>query len=301
MRRGQPDQTDEQAVRRRRDDDGPAVVVDPRGPAREQGGQQGTDGLGGVEEAEQLGVVEDVGRQRGEQHHRERQHHADDVDDVGAEQVLAPDRVGPALADGPEAGRRGLDLVGVGAHRDVERGRHGEPGHVDDEAPADADVGDEQAADRRSDQDAELHPEAGQRVGGGDLVVADGARHQGLAAGPLQGAGRGQQPGDPEDDRDAGLVAERVDGEHRGEHGLADARPDRAGGGGPRGRRARRRTGRTPPAAPARPGRSRRRRSWSPSGRRSGTGSRRRRPSRRGRRPSPPGTAAGSPARSAAG
>ena len=115
---------------------------------------------------------------------------------------------------------------GVGAHREVERGRHGEPGHVDDEAPADADVGDEQTADRRPDQDAELHPEAGQRVGGRDLVVADGPRHQGLAAGPLQGSRRGQQPGDPEDDRDAGLVAERVDGEHGGEHGLADARPD---------------------------------------------------------------------------
>ena len=95
-----PAQRDDSAVRRRGDHDRPAVVVHPRGPARSarspaarRRSRRSRAGRAA------RGVLEDLLGQRGEQHHRERQQHRGDVDEVGAEQVAAPDARSAALAD----------------------------------------------------------------------------------------------------------------------------------------------------------------------------------------------------------
>ena len=72
------------------DDDRPAVVVDPGGPAAARGRDHGADGLGGVEQAEQLGALEESSAPAREEHDRHRQQHGGDVDEVGAEQVRRP-------------------------------------------------------------------------------------------------------------------------------------------------------------------------------------------------------------------
>jgi hypothetical protein len=55
--------------------------------------------------------------------------------------------------------------------------------------------------------------------------VADGARHQRLAARPLESPGGGEQAGDHEDQRDSRLGAEGVGRQHRGERSLAHTGP----------------------------------------------------------------------------
>ena len=149
-RRREAREGDARAVRRGRDDDGPAVVVDVRGPAAERGRDEGADGLRGVEQPQQLGALEDLGRQGREEHDRHREQHGGDVDEVGAEQVAPADRVAPALGDPAQARGRRLAAVGVGPHRGVQGAGDGQGDDVDDEAPADPHPGDEHAADRRA-------------------------------------------------------------------------------------------------------------------------------------------------------
>ena len=209
-----------------RHDDRPAVVVHAGGPAAQRGGHQGTDGLGGVEQPDELGSLEHVLGERGEHHHREREHHGGDVDEVGAEDVAPARGVPHALRDAPQAGRGRLGAVRVRPHQHVEHGGHRQPADVDDEAPADPDEGEQHPAERRAEEQAHLHPEAAERVRRGQLVVGDGARQQRLAGGPLQRGGAGEQRGDDEDHRDARLVAEGVPRQHRGEAALGDARAD---------------------------------------------------------------------------
>ncbi len=83
------------------------------GPAGQHGRDHGADGLGRVEQPEQLRPREDLLGERGEQHHRQRHQHAGDVDEVGAEQVAAPEGVAHALADSRQARRGGLGAVRV--------------------------------------------------------------------------------------------------------------------------------------------------------------------------------------------
>ena len=82
------------------------------GPARSSPSwrsRAGADGLGGVEQAEQLGAREDLLGQRREEHHRHRQQHRGDVDEVGAEQVAAAEaRSCSPSPDAAQARRRRL-------------------------------------------------------------------------------------------------------------------------------------------------------------------------------------------------
>jgi uncharacterized membrane protein YdfJ with MMPL/SSD domain len=213
------------AVRRRGDHDRPAVVVHPGGPAAQGGRQQGADGLGRVEQAEQLGSLEDLLDQRREQHHRDRQQHRGDVDQVGAEQVPALERVGQPLADAGQRRRRRLVAVRVARHPPEHQGRHRQPADVDEEAPADPDVGHQQSADRGADQDAELHAQAGECVGGRELVVGHGARHECLAAGPLHRGRRRESRRDHEDEPHVRLVPEGVHCQDPCERRLGDTGP----------------------------------------------------------------------------
>ena len=83
------------------------------------------DGLGGVQQAEQLRPAVAVG-DRGEQRDRDPEQHRVDVDGVAADQLLARAGVAPALADPREARRRGLRRRRDRAHpREERRARRG--------------------------------------------------------------------------------------------------------------------------------------------------------------------------------
>ena len=144
--------------------------------------------------AEQLRSLEDVLRERGEEHDRQRHHHRRDVHEVGAEQVAAPGGVGDPLHDAADAGPGGLPLVGVGPHQGVDPGGEDQRDHVDEVAPARSHGRDQHAADRGAGQQAELHAEARQRGRGRDLVVAHRPRLERLLRGALHRL-RGGRPG----------------------------------------------------------------------------------------------------------
>ncbi len=72
-------------------------------PAAGQAGGHRADRLRAVEETEQFRFLQDLGGEGREQHDRHRHEHADHVDDVRAEQVLAAVRVDDPLADPAQA------------------------------------------------------------------------------------------------------------------------------------------------------------------------------------------------------
>ena len=173
--------------------------MDPRGPAGERGREQRPDGLSGVQQSQELWLPEHLVRERREKHDRHGEQHRDQVDDVGAQQVSAAEGVAQALLDPAEAGRLGLADVRVAAHRGVEHGGDEQADDVDEEAPARAERRHQHAADRRADEDARLHAEAAECVGGHDLVVPNGAREQRLARRALESRRGGQKPRHQED------------------------------------------------------------------------------------------------------
>ena len=216
------------AVRHRRQHDGAAVSVDPRGPAaraRSRAAPRRSRRSRAAPAAaaspntfsaragnSTIGIASSI---------------AIEVDDVGAEQVAAAERVAQPLLDAAAgSAARSRRRAGSAASRRRasrrRRGRRCRPGstsrgrtHATSTPPI---------AGPTSTPD--LHAEAAQGVGGDDLVVPDGARQQRLAGGSLERRGRGQQPRHEEDLPQPRVRGERVDREPGGERGLRDAGPD---------------------------------------------------------------------------
>ena len=111
------------------------------------------------------------------------------------------------------------------AHRDVEQRRHRQAADVHDEAPADAGVGHQQAADRRPTSTPTCMPRLVRLLA---AVIWSCRTVRGISASreALQRRGRHQQPGDDEHHPHVGLVPERVQGQHRDERRLGDPTPD---------------------------------------------------------------------------
>ena len=141
-------------------DDRPAVVVEARRPAAGERRDHAADALGGVEQPEQRRLLQHLLGERREQHDRHRHEHGDHVDDVGAEQVAPADGVADAGTIAATLGGSSARSAGSGAvddeqHRRDRRARRRRP-RTPRRRPT---VADEHAAERRTEQRADLHAE----------------------------------------------------------------------------------------------------------------------------------------------
>ena len=168
--------------------------MDARRPARRQAGDQRADRRRGVERPER-GAAEASGGERREQRQRHPEDHRHEVDDVGADQLLAAARVAEALDDRAPGRRLGVVARRHRAHRDEAGERGEEAGGVDAEGRDGAGRPDQDAADRRPDDHAEAAAEGAQRRRRGNLVGRNQPRRHGVERRPLQAVEGRHQPG----------------------------------------------------------------------------------------------------------